>query len=376
MNDEEESTFDATPITTTLVSVPSLKPSRRSPLSYYTSAAKRSFRDAFSRQQLIEGVKAFLWVAPLTILIWIYAEREQLATQKNFPIPIEVRSSDPRQVIEITSVVDGTVKADLVGPRAQLDRVREEFARTDARARIEIGSVQPGTHEVSADAVAEDSRFAGNGVVLNRIEPQLLRVSVDVLEDVDVPVMLPPDVTNILNPVFNPATVRLTAPRKLLASAPKPLKVYVDSAALQQLKPGTTSAPRLPLTIPFQDRNARLSVSTVDGTFEVKQADEEITLPSIPVWHTAAPGIEQKYNMPPQFELTLPSVTLIGPSDKIKEIEQGVRRVKATFDVSEENITPGTDKQHALLKYDLPEGVKVKADQAKRMIEYTLTPKE
>ena len=129
---DDESTFDATPITTPLHPGPSSSSaaSRRSPLSYYTSAAKRSVRDAFSRQQLIEGVKAFLWVAPLTILIWIYAEREQLATQKNFPIPIEIRSSDPRQVIEILTG-DGTVRADLVGPRAQLDRVREEFAHSE-----------------------------------------------------------------------------------------------------------------------------------------------------------------------------------------------------------------------------------------------------
>src|SRR3982751_2273948 len=127
MKDEEESTFDATPITAPAqpLSYPSSLKTPGTPLSYYTGADKRSFREAFSKQQLIEGVKAFLWVAPLTILIWIYAEREQLATQKNFPIPVEVRSSDPRQVIEIVSPLDGTVRADLVGPRAQLDRVRE-----------------------------------------------------------------------------------------------------------------------------------------------------------------------------------------------------------------------------------------------------------
>lgn len=377
LNDEEESTFDATPITTTLVPVTSLKPSRRSPLWYYTSAAKRSFREAFSKQQLIEGLKAFLWVAPLTILIWIYAEREQLATQKNFPIPVEVRSSDPRQIIEIQYPSEGTVRADLVGPRAQLDRVREEFARSDARARIEMGSVQPGVHQVSADAVAEDSRFAGNGVVLNGINPQFLRVLVDVLEDVDARVELPPNVTNVINPVFVPATVKVTAPRAVIRNAPQPLKVYVDPAALQQLKPGATGAQRLPLTVPFQDRNGRLSVSSVDATFDVKQDDEAWTLPSIPVWPTIAPGIEQKYNLPPQYDPTLPSVTLIGPRDQIRAIKEGTQRVKGTFEVSEEYIVPGTDKQKSPVKwYDLPEGVHVKEGDAKKMVEYTLTPKE
>src|SRR5215207_6828460 len=147
----DESTFDATPITKPMPTA-----SRRSPLSYYTSAAKRSFRDAFGRQQLVDALKAFLWVAPLTILIWIYAEREQLVTQKNFPIPVEVRSADPRQVITVTRPADGSITAELVGPRAQLDRVREEFGRnSDARARIEIGSVEPGPRQVSAEAIGD-----------------------------------------------------------------------------------------------------------------------------------------------------------------------------------------------------------------------------
>jgi hypothetical protein len=362
MSDEEESTFDSTPIATPLNPVASMKPSRRTPLSYYTNAAKRSVREAFSRQQLIE----------VTILIWIYAEREQLATQKNFPIPVEVRSSDPRQVIEVLSPVDGVVRADLVGPRAQLDRVREEFSRTEARARIEIGSVQPGPHEISADAVAEDSRFAGNGVVLNRIDPTLLRVSVDVLEEKDAVVKLPTNVTNVENPVFTPATVRVTAPRAVLRGAPEPLVVYIEPVALQQLKPGTTNQ-RLPLTLPFQDRNTRLSVTTVEATFDVKQKDEETTLPSIPLWVTYTPGIDvHKYDV--QHEPTLTNVTVIGPADKIRAIKEGTKRLNARFVVSEENITQGTEKQRAAVQYDLPEGVRVKAEDAARMIDYTLTP--
>jgi len=100
----DDSSFDATPITKPMPTA-----SRRSPLSYYTSAAKRSFRDAFGRQQLVDALKAFLWVAPLTILIWIYAEREQLSTQKNFPVPVEVRSADPQEVVA-SRIAHGTAR--------------------------------------------------------------------------------------------------------------------------------------------------------------------------------------------------------------------------------------------------------------------------
>jgi YbbR domain-containing protein len=110
----------------------------------------------------------------------------------------------------------------------------------------------------------------------------------------------------------------------------------------------------------------------------VKQADEELTLPSIPVWCTPAPGLELKYNLPPLYDQTLTSVTVVGPRDQIQKIKDGKERVKATFEVSEEKIAPGSEKQKAEVKYDLPEGVKVKVkpDELARTIEYTLTPRE
>src|SRR5436305_9069569 len=54
---------------------------------------RRWVRNTFTRDQIASGLRSLLWVAPLTVLIWIYAEREQ-TTNAPVNIPIEVVSTD------------------------------------------------------------------------------------------------------------------------------------------------------------------------------------------------------------------------------------------------------------------------------------------
>src|SRR4051812_28677703 len=60
------------------------------------SATRRWMRDTFSRDQLAAGVKQLMWVAPLTLLIWVYADREQQVPARGVLVPVEVRSTDPK----------------------------------------------------------------------------------------------------------------------------------------------------------------------------------------------------------------------------------------------------------------------------------------
>jgi hypothetical protein len=111
----------------------------------------------------------------------------------------------------------------------------------------------------------------------------------------------------------------------------------------------------------------------VNASFEVKQADNQTTLSSIPVWVTFAPGMEQRYKV--DYEPSLANVTVIGPSDQIRAIEAGTAtpRPKAMFEVSRDNLNVGDAPQKARVKYDLPEGVQVKPEDAQRTIDFRLS---
>lgn len=370
---KDSGNFDDMPIKPAILPAP-----RRSPLNYFASATRRSMRDAFSREQFFAGVKGFFWVAPLTILIWIYAEREQLSTLKGFSIPIEVRSADPRQVITVTRPYDANLTADLSGPRAQLDRVREEFGRrSDARARIEIGNVPPGPRQIEAEAVADDPRFAANGVTVENPQPRVLEVYVDVLDDLQIDVKVPRSVTNLTSASFDPPQVKLTAPRSVLEAATKPLVAYVDPASLEQVKePGRHEKVPVRLTIPIKDPNARLSTNTVSANLEVKRADVETRLRSIPVWVTYAPTLDQQYKA--EYETSLSNITVIGPADQIRAIDEGTasKTPKATFEISGDDLDAIDRPKRAKVIYDLPEGVRVKPEDAQKTVEFKLVPRD
>ena len=46
----------------------------------YFIPSRRQIASLFTRENLVNFARTMAWVVPLTILIWVYAEREQVAT--------------------------------------------------------------------------------------------------------------------------------------------------------------------------------------------------------------------------------------------------------------------------------------------------------
>src|SRR4051812_37804191 len=92
-------------------------PLQRPPLVLeYFHHARGQMRGMFTRDNLVSFARSMAWVVPLTILIWIYAEREQLAPAPGRVIPIDVKTSAPNRVVKLLSPVDKNIVADLAGP--------------------------------------------------------------------------------------------------------------------------------------------------------------------------------------------------------------------------------------------------------------------
>src|SRR5947208_9024563 len=88
---------------------------------------RRWWRTRLTREHLIEGAKNLAWVGPLTLLIWVWAEREQTQEIGLNDVPVQVTSSDPSRYIEFAQPVQNKVTLRLKGPQATLDRVRERL---------------------------------------------------------------------------------------------------------------------------------------------------------------------------------------------------------------------------------------------------------
>ena len=75
---------------------------RRSMVRRTASVGRRWARDTFSREQLVSNLKSIAWVIPLTILIWVYAERAQ-QDDGAATVTIEVKSADPTGFAKLVS---------------------------------------------------------------------------------------------------------------------------------------------------------------------------------------------------------------------------------------------------------------------------------
>src|SRR5258706_9196582 len=78
-------------------------------------------------QKVVDVLKTFAWVAPLTVLIWIYAEREQSVPYSGVSFPIELRTTDSNRLVTLRDPSDHNVVATLLGPRTAVERVMREL---------------------------------------------------------------------------------------------------------------------------------------------------------------------------------------------------------------------------------------------------------
>ena len=60
---------------------------------------------------------------PLTLLIWIWAEREQQAPEHDVAVPFELTSIEPNRIISLKPPQDTNLVLELVGPQARLQEL-------------------------------------------------------------------------------------------------------------------------------------------------------------------------------------------------------------------------------------------------------------
>ncbi|HEY2584697.1 MAG TPA: hypothetical protein VGI81_02905 [Tepidisphaeraceae bacterium] len=112
-------------------------------------------RDTFSRESLVSSLKSLAWVAPLTLLIWVYAERQQDFKTK-VPVAIAVRGGDPTRVVKLAELSNNTIHIELEGPQSGVEKVKDWLQA--ATIPIDVpGGLTPGEHPI---ALLADQRLA------------------------------------------------------------------------------------------------------------------------------------------------------------------------------------------------------------------------
>ena len=353
-------------------------PAPRSPLRRIAGDLGSSVRawvaGTFTRDQMVGAFKSLAWVAPLTLLIWIYAEREQLYTVPSVTIPIEVVHSDPSRVVTVLDPSDSHLLVTLRGPRGEVEAVQEQFRDNASPVPIELErDVDTGELTIRAERVGMDRRFTDRGVTVSNAQPGALRVRVDTMVEYDVEVRTRMPLPAGYQVKFNPPTVkvRLPAPVLSMAMVQQDLFANVELTAnhpdLNEAKLSGKSAVTikdLPLTLAINNKHAKLvdvKAVTAEVTFK---AQSERLLPFVPI--VPVPRLQEvvdKYVIIPPPSVT--NLTVVGPEDALEKlVDPSAQQLPAVFfvtaDDAREALKNGEAGKSATLHFFFPDGVKVK----------------
>ncbi|MBV8782519.1 MAG: hypothetical protein JO353_14070 [Phycisphaerae bacterium] len=287
---------------------------------------QRWARHNLTRENFIQSLKTLAWVCPLTVLIWVYAEREQLKTDSDVTLPIMIRSDNPERVVTLQRPYpEKVVVASLSGSRENLDKVAQALQHAngeDASIQIAVDpQLPPGPHEVvTAAALANVPLFKRNGVTVSDCSPAVMVVNVDTLTEQDVPVQVPPDVSNVVSQaVFTPATVKVRGAATAMKEGK--LTAYADLTGLDALKqPGEHSIPGVRIR-PLDDKALTFLPTEVKAQITVRESDVPYVARALILWVVGPADIMSHYRVECGSQV-VPSVTIMGPPERIAQLER------------------------------------------------------
>ena len=147
-------------------------------------------RRILNRESIISGLKTLMWAVPLTVLIWVYAEREGVDTVKGYNLVIGLQNNDRAQrVLRLLSQTDGSIRVDLTGPHAQMEMLQKKLSSSpDPLIRLAVEAGLPGgQHPISVSSIANDPLFVDNGITVSGFDPPDVLVEVDPLRNQGAP---------------------------------------------------------------------------------------------------------------------------------------------------------------------------------------------
>jgi hypothetical protein len=331
-------------------------------VDYYARRAAeeaRKFHRALTRENFKSFIWTMVWVVPLTLLLWIYAEQEQVETESNVPVAIQVKSSDPNRVVTLLPG-ENSILCDLRGPHSNMERVRELLNTNNPLTIAVDASVPTGVQEIQTlPRVDANTRFKDLGITVEKASPEYLRVNVDTLVDrANVPIAAPANLPTLQSAIFTPSAVTVHGPSQRLQeleNQPGGLRIVADISNLPILQaPGQHDPISVPLVPVDPTGQVTCSTTAVLATLTVRDADVAYVA-SVPILMTITPTLADGYKV--IYDQPI-NVKLVGPPEAIDQIKNGDVKPVGTFEISDPSDVLNPHPKNVVM-LDLPPGVRV-----------------
>ena len=382
-------------------SLPTSKPSPAKRTSPWPRFVRRLGlrRRKWDRQRFNELALTLAWTIPLTLLLWVWAQTQQIDTTSVPGVRVLLSHEQPR----VTVSRPGRLEADrqsvnatitLRGSRGALQDVARELRGADASGLPLALDLEP-DDRVAVDLKRELNDlplFEEAGVTVDEVVPASVEVSVEPVVELPVPVGLAtgglPASEVVGEVAFEPATVTISGPqatiealndlesRAVLAQVPTDVgvgrqtasvRVELSPAARERLRARVGAAAATQVTV---------APATVTAQFERRDRQlSEVELPSVPIWITKPAAFEERYSVDlDQPSFVLNRVRVRGPADVVRRLASGDLRDEARARLpvlASDRETPGTTIRRPVV-FELPPDVEVIGDPPE--VAFTLRP--
>lgn len=304
-------------------------------------------------------------VVLVTAIIWFFAEAESLRSTVVRSVEVSFESeAGSKYVVDLSQDTPGvrgsSVRADMVieGPAAALEPMERTLRRPIiVSPGMEGLSIDPGRRTVDLGTIlANHPDLRGRGVTFRGISPETIEATVDELVTRPVKVTVEvPGAELEASPEFRTTTANVTLPGSHAGKITDNTAVIarVEPSALTRLTPGrkeTVTGVRL-LPPPELAGVPRLKIdpATIDVALTLRSKTSTVRVPSVPVHVRIAPGELNKWEIEiPEQDRFLTDVTVTGPGDLIKQIQDKTLPLVATVPLSFEELERGIPSKEAV----------------------------
>ena len=355
--------------------------SRRSMLEYSnaSSAVDRIRRWMPPREKAIDTLKTLFWVVLLTVIIWIYAEQEQVlqtpASVSN--VQVLLKTTDSKRYFAAAGSADPavtTVTLKLTGPQEAVRRVSDELTKIGGqKPTIYLDPNRPNGNNQLINVVGsiqDEDIFRKNGVTVKESLPPELSVNIDNMGHRELTVQPPTDIPNLSpDSRFEPAKVEVSGPEKLLNNQDQ-LKVFASLDGLEELKrPGEHRNLSVPVTLVPPLPELSIDPPLVKATITMLKMDASTVIGPIPIEVQLPPGMVGQYDLTLTAGASVNQIHVSGPQQDIDALKNFAP--KAILEVLPSDARLDTPSKP--LHFVLPPNVKVRDDDAAVPVEFKLT---
>lgn len=313
-----------------------------------------------AKRKVFEKVETGVIVTVISVLVWLYAEGENVLTFNNQRMQVQF-VAPPGQ--DLAVVPQGPVPI-LVSVRAsagEIDQFEEMIRKGPIRIEVEV---DPEADSPTQTLVLKEALLASKvgslGVNILQTDPATRTVHAEPLVTRKLPVVSgPTDVQFAEPPAFVPREVAVTLPRSL-ARASKDNRVIarVDALNLSSYDVNTDTVATVPLEAPqaMQGPWTTLAQPTAQMTFNIRKLTDTYRIPTVQLRINTDPLTLKDFEIGiAQSDMLLRDVRVTGPSDVVAAIRAGDARVWAELRPTRDQAERGVEALTPVIV--APEGV-------------------